>query len=713
MNSIRLAIFWGTLAWAETGDVDTSSCNISLPWTVSKTDYSDVSDTVFASLFQCPGDLNGCGDRTLLTCQEATYVRTCSCASNCRVYRDCCWETGIDKAEADFPESSCVVVDLYKSVRKFLYMVTGCLPSWPNDDVREACEKPGHFNETFYQIPVTSSSDMTYNLSIFCLFLKVVVFSIYKDARSFSSKCTLCLSITLLMTQLVFLLVNSFKVSRAVCTASAMLVHYGFLSTFFWTSVLSFDIWRGITAVNLSSTRKRTLALYCVVAWGAPMIIVTVAAMVNWLAPTSLVSPLYGVSSCWIGSIWAQITYFLAPMAVLLVIGIVLYLNTVFYIRKTTGHARDFEFKDGVQQSQHSHMAFPLRPRAETTPAFYKSTADLFDKLSVHVSREEILEAPASRLVERLVAADQQPPPPGAVQPYPWLALTSSTLPDHVRDFEWLKGWGVLPTKDRLFRWGVVRDAQCVNCGAIETNAHVVRDCVPARDLWRIIQRSFRDLGVDVYVTRGRCPRGAFPLLLVAICEWVLWRNRCVATAQRQRRRALWPLLWDIRKELTAYLDDQRFSLGEQEFLRRWSCRYLSVIASPVSTELEMVVMDWLGKAIELPDHFLFSTPGIHGGGVIQSTASECTLTAVLAAKTKMTTQVLQQNPSLTPCQVWDKLVVYTSCQAHSSVERAALLASVRLHVVSTDDELSVRGATLLKVIQEDRKLGFIPMAVR
>ncbi|XP_040067096.1 uncharacterized protein LOC120840590 [Ixodes scapularis] len=224
----------------------------------------------------------------------------------------------------------------------------------------------------------------------------------------------------------------------------------------------------------------------------------------------------------------------------------------------------------------------PLRPRAETTPAFYRSTADLFDKLSVHVSREEILEAPASRLVERLVVADQPPPPPGTVQPYPWLALMSSTLPDHVRDFEWLKGWGVLPTKDRLFRWGVVRDAQCVNCGAIETNAHVVRKCVPARDLWRVIQRSFRGLGVDVYVTQGRCPRGAFALLLVAICEWVLWRNRCVATAQRQRRRALWPLLWDIRKELTAYLDDQRFSLGEQEFLRRWSCRYLCVVRGRV-----------------------------------------------------------------------------------------------------------------------------------
>ncbi|XP_042146149.1 uncharacterized protein LOC121835743 [Ixodes scapularis] len=224
----------------------------------------------------------------------------------------------------------------------------------------------------------------------------------------------------------------------------------------------------------------------------------------------------------------------------------------------------------------------PLRPRAETTPAFYRSTADLFNKLSVQVSREEILEAPASRLVERLVVAEQPPPPPGTVQPYPWLALTSSTLPDHVRDFEWLKGWGVLPTKDRLFRWGVVRDAQCVNCGAIETNPQVVRECVPARDLWRVIERSFRGLGVDVYVTQGRCPRGAFALLLVAICEWVLWRNRCVAMAQRQRRRALRPLLWDIRKELTAYLDDQRFSLGEQEFLRRWSCRYLCVVRGRV-----------------------------------------------------------------------------------------------------------------------------------
>ncbi|CAN8029575.1 unnamed protein product [Ixodes persulcatus] len=553
MNSIRLALFWGTLAWVEAREVDTSSCNISLPWTVLKTNYDDVSDAVFQSLFRCPTNLNGCGDRTLLTCQNDSYVRTCSCASNCRVYRDCCWESGLENGATALPKSACVAINFSLSARKFFYMVTGCLPGWPIDDVRKACEESRNFKETFYQIPVTSSTDVTYkngycalcnndlvnitfwnaietpsspityfklpdiiatqpylhlrpcsrrpqedtcpegssesfvqkcktfyapittledeespvyrnvycamcngadlsalsckpaeelsrfpvpfrqsailpdpnlvsifypvlrtqdcyvkhrnrcyiksppellgrqhdakstnqtarrqhemrfytvqnyltivcvSLSICCLFLKVAVFSIYKEARSFSSKCTLCLSITLLMTQLLFLLVNSFKVSGFVCTASAMLVHYGFLSTFFWTSVISFDIWRSITAAKLSSRRNSTLALYSVTAWGAPMIIVVIAATVNWLAPTSLMSPLYGYSSCWIGRIWAQIAYFLAPMAILLVIGIVLYLNTVFYIRKTTGHARDFESKDGIQRSQHSRMTLFVR----------------------------------------------------------------------------------------------------------------------------------------------------------------------------------------------------------------------------------------------------------------------------------------------------------------------------------------------------------------
>lgn len=42
-----------------------------------------------------------------------------------------------------------------------------------------------------------------------------------------------------------------------------------------------------------------------------------------------------------------------------------------------------------------------------------------------------------------------------------------------------------------------------------------------------------------------------------------------------------------------------------------------SWICSPACTELEVIVMDWLGKFLNLPKHFLPSDPGT-GGGIIQ-----------------------------------------------------------------------------------------------
>ena len=43
-----------------------------------------------------------------------------------------------------------------------------------------------------------------------------------------------------------------------------------------------------------------------------------------------------------------------------------------------------------------------------------------------------------------------------------------------------------------------------------------------------------------------------------------------------------------------------------------------SQAASPACTELETIVLDWLGKMIGLPDQFLSFTENSVGGGVIQ-----------------------------------------------------------------------------------------------
>ena len=40
--------------------------------------------------------------------------------------------------------------------------------------------------------------------------------------------------------------------------------------------------------------------------------------------------------------------------------------------------------------------------------------------------------------------------------------------------------------------------------------------------------------------------------------------------------------------------------------------------SSPAATELETIVMDWLGKMLGLPSEFLHSNEQTMGGGVIQ-----------------------------------------------------------------------------------------------
>ncbi len=69
------------------------------------------------------------------------------------------------------------------------------------------------------------------------------------------------------------------------------------------------------------------------------------------------------------------------------------------------------------------------------------------------------------------------------------------------------------------------------------------------------------------------------------------------------------------------------------------ACIGFSWMASPACTELEMVMMDWLGKMLELPEDFLFCS-GKKGGGVIQGTASEATLVALLSARAKKIKQL-------------------------------------------------------------------------
>ncbi|KAM6178292.1 aromatic-L-amino-acid decarboxylase [Rhynchocyon petersi] len=140
-------------------------------------------------------------------------------------------------------------------------------------------------------------------------------------------------------------------------------------------------------------------------------------------------------------------------------------------------------------------------------------------------------------------------------------------------------------------------------------------------------------------------------------------------------------------------------------------CIGFSWAASPACTELETVMMDWLGKMLQLPEAFLAGSAG-EGGGVIQGSASEATLVALLAARTKIMRQLQEASPELTQAAIMEKLVAYSSDQAHSSVERAGLIGGVKLRTIPSDSKFAMRGSALQEVLERDKAAGLIPFFV-
>jgi aromatic-L-amino-acid decarboxylase len=127
---------------------------------------------------------------------------------------------------------------------------------------------------------------------------------------------------------------------------------------------------------------------------------------------------------------------------------------------------------------------------------------------------------------------------------------------------------------------------------------------------------------------------------------------------------------------------------------------------SPACTELETCVLDWLVSMLGLPEKFLSTSKG---GGVIQDTASSSSLCAMLAGRERAT----NYRSNRQGCD--GRLVAYTSNQAHSSLEKAAMVAGIgleNLRLIEVDQQFAMRPEVLARQIAQDGAAGLVPFFV-
>lgn len=119
------------------------------------------------------------------------------------------------------------------------------------------------------------------------------------------------------------------------CVIIAHLMHFFFLATFFWLNVMCFNIWwtfRDFRPTSMEKSQESLrLRIYEVYAWGMPIVITTVAAVLDNLPASpgdGFLRPRFGENKCWFYGDMEIFAYFFGPIGILLCVNILLFLST-------------------------------------------------------------------------------------------------------------------------------------------------------------------------------------------------------------------------------------------------------------------------------------------------------------------------------------------------------------------------------------------------
>ncbi|CAF2858702.1 unnamed protein product [Rotaria sp. Silwood2] len=207
-----------------------------------------------------------------------------------------------------------------------------CADRWKNLEPSSIIKPSIPFYRNILSIICTS-------ISLGCLILFSIIFYSIPSLHNLPGKCLLFLSMSLFIGQLTFISTSNLTKYNFVCFLSAIIIHYSYLSSFFWLLLISIQIHstfnhQTIQQDKIGKNYSRLMA-YNILVCCSTGIIILIACLIQFIIPQSNFSPAYGLIYCSISNINAMIIFFLLPIGCLLIIITMLFIRTLLAIYRS------------------------------------------------------------------------------------------------------------------------------------------------------------------------------------------------------------------------------------------------------------------------------------------------------------------------------------------------------------------------------------------
>ena len=223
---------------------------------------------------------------------------------------------------------------------------------WINDTIW-VCAQLSSYNKSSMSVGPPSKTDgyivlvvLTYvglSLSIISFGLVLLTYSLFKELRTIPGINLMHLSLSHLLVDLVYL-ATGYVEAKVACRIIAILLHYFFLVSFTWMSVIAFETWKIFSKTRIQQRKPNRRKRYCKLLQRAMIVWLPVflfVAMCVVLDQSNAVAFHYGgIKGCWINNSTANLFFFVLPVALSISFNAVCFSLTVRAIWKTNKQAQ-------------------------------------------------------------------------------------------------------------------------------------------------------------------------------------------------------------------------------------------------------------------------------------------------------------------------------------------------------------------------------------